>query len=379
MSNSNPVFNKNRMKLGTFCTNGKSPNLTTLPESYMPTWSITQKLARMADKAGLEAIIPYSTWKGFVTGQPDDRTGYVMDPFTWAAAISASTEYSAVFSTSHAPTYHPIVAAKQCATIDMISNGRFGLNVVGGWNRPELEMFGRPMREHDQRYDYLAEWLGIVSRLWQFDVAFDHHGPFFDVVEAVSAPKPIQKPRPPIMNAGGSPRGMRFAAEHADMCFLLVKDDSPESIAKQVKQYKSLARDEFGREVQVWTSAFVVQRDSDQEAQAYLHRFSVEYEDGVAVDAWLKALAAEAQLMSPEELQKARSRFTAGAGGFPLVGAPSRIVERLSLLADAGIDGTVLTWVDYLDGLSRFTRDVLPLMERAGLRDPFSGIGAMAA
>ncbi|WP_232494835.1 LLM class flavin-dependent oxidoreductase [Novosphingobium kaempferiae] len=379
MNTQNPVFNGNRMKLGTFCTNGKGPNLTTVPESYMATWPDTRKLAQMADVAGFEAIVPYSRWKGFVTGQPDDRTGNVMDPFTWAAAISASTRYSAIFSTSHAPTYHPIVAAKQCATIDIISNGRFGLNVVGGWNRPELEMFGRPLQEHDQRYDYLGEWLEIVSRLWQSDVAFDHHGKFFNVVDAVSAPKPVQRPRPPIMNAGGSPRGVRFAAQHADMCFVVLKGDDPATIAAQVNEYKDLARQEFGREVQVWSSAYVVQGETDEQAQAYLHRYSVEHEDSVAADAWLKALAAEAQLMPPEALKAARSRFVAGAGGFPLVGTPETIVKRLSLLADGGIDGVVLTWVDFMDGLARFTRDVLPLMEAAGLRSKFGGGDVLAA
>jgi dimethylsulfone monooxygenase len=378
MDSRNPVFNNNRMKLGTFCTNGKGPNLTTVPESYMPTWPVTRQAAQMADSAGFEALVPYSRWKGFVTGQPDDRTGNVMDPFTWAAAISASTQYSAVFSTSHAPTFHPIVVAKQCATIDMISNGRFGLNVVGGWNRPELEMFGRPMQEHDQRYDYLAEWLSIVERLWQSETGFDHHGAFFNIVDGVSAPKPVQTPHPPIMNAGGSPRGMRFAAEHADMCFLLIRREDPTSITAQVNEYKHLARDEFGRDVQVWTSAYVVQGETDAEAQSYLHRYSVEYEDTVAADAWLKAMAAESKGMSLEAMQKIRNRYVAGAGGFPLVGTPSRIVERLSLLAECGIGGVVLTWVDFIDGLERFNRDVLPLMEKAGLRSPFAGIDASA-
>jgi alkanesulfonate monooxygenase SsuD/methylene tetrahydromethanopterin reductase-like flavin-dependent oxidoreductase (luciferase family) len=47
----------------------------------------------------------------------------------------------------------------------MISNGRFAMNVVGGWNAPEMEMFGAPLREHDARYEYLAEWLEIIQRL----------------------------------------------------------------------------------------------------------------------------------------------------------------------------------------------------------------------
>lgn len=374
----NPIFNDNRMKLGTFGTNGVGP-LTTVPENYTATWPTSLQLAQMADRAGLEAIIPYSRWKGYVTGQPDDRTGLVLDAFAWSAAVAASTEYSAVFSTAQAPTFHPIVTAKQCATIDIISNGRFGLNVVGGWNRPELEMFGVPMKEHDERYEYLAEWLDIMTRLWQSHKAFDHHGQFFDIVEGASAPGPIQTPRPPIMNAGGSARGMRFAAEHADMCFVIIQSEDPAKIRAQVDEYKLLAKQEFNRDVQVWSSAYVVQRETDEEAQRYLQHYSVDYEDTAAVDAWIKVLSVESKLMSPDAFRTARQRFAAGAGGFPLVGTPERIVSRLDMLSDSGVDGVVLTWVDFVDGLTRFIRDCLPLMEEAGLREKFNGRNKRAA
>jgi alkanesulfonate monooxygenase SsuD/methylene tetrahydromethanopterin reductase-like flavin-dependent oxidoreductase (luciferase family) len=59
-------------------------------------------------------------------------------------------------------------------------------------------------------------------------------------------------------------------------------------------------------------------------------------------------------------------------GGFPLIGSAARIAERLEMLADCGLDGILLTWVDPLDGIGRFTRDVLPLMEQTGLRAPFT-------
>src|SRR3546814_5858180 len=88
---------------------------------------------------------------------------------------------------------HPVLAAKQAATIDHISNGRLTLDVVGGWNRPELEMFGAPLREHGQRYEHLAEWLQVVKMLWQSPDEFDHHGEFFDIIGGISLPKPDRK------------------------------------------------------------------------------------------------------------------------------------------------------------------------------------------
>ena len=369
---SNPVFGSNRLKLGIFAHNGRGPSQTLVPEAHQATsWDMALRTSQIADRAGFEAVVAFARWKGYLAGQPEHRSGDVMDPFVWAGGIAQATEHCAVFATAHAPTLHPIVAAKQSTTVDMISGGRFVLNVVGGWNKPELEMFGAPFKEHDQRYDHLAEWLTVIKRLWTEHDEFDFHGEFFDVIKGVSTPKPVQTPRPPIMNAGGSPRGQRFAAEHADLCFVNITAEDPDGIRAQVDGYRNLAADEFGREVAVWTNTFVVQRGTDDEAQAYLHRYAVEYEDTASVDAWLRLQGENAKLMPVEALAAMRLRFAAGVGGFPLVGTADHIAERLETLSDCGIDGVLMTWVNYDDGLARFTDEVMPRLEKAGLRAPF--------
>ena len=154
----NPIFNDNKLKLGTFCTNTIA-NMTFVPEVLYPTWQNTLTAALVADKAGLEAIVPIARWKGYLDGKPNHPTNDVLDVFAWAAAMAQATEHTCVFATSHAPTMHPLLVARQCATIDAISGGRFALNVVGGWNRREFDMFGIDLMEHDQRYVYLEEWL----------------------------------------------------------------------------------------------------------------------------------------------------------------------------------------------------------------------------
>ncbi|MDD7940361.1 LLM class flavin-dependent oxidoreductase [Actinomycetospora lutea] len=370
-----PLLRANTLKLGLFCTNGSGASQTLVPEAHEMDWDMSLRTARAADRAGLEAVVPFARWKGYPEGRPEHRSGRVMEPFTWAAGIAAATRDIGVFATSHAPTMHPIVAAKQAATVDHISRGRFALNVVGGWNPPELEMFGAPMREHDERYDHLAEWLGVIRKLWAETEEFDFHGRFFDVVGGVSQPKPVQ-PTIPIMNAGGSPRGMRFAAEHADLCFVIVQSEQEDAIRAQVEGYRRMAREEFGREVRLWTHTVVVQGDTDADAEAYLRRFSGEYEDAESVDAWMRLQGANTQVVPPEVMAAMRQRFAAGAGGFPLVGTAATIAERLEMLSAAGIEGALLTWVDYDAGLADFTRDVLPRLERAGLRAP---VGTPAA
>jgi FMNH2-dependent dimethyl sulfone monooxygenase len=69
---------------------------------------------------------------------------------------TAATRQIVLFSTSHVLTTHPIVAAKQAATIDHISNGRFALNVVCGWYQHEFEMFNYSLSDHDGLYEYAA-------------------------------------------------------------------------------------------------------------------------------------------------------------------------------------------------------------------------------
>jgi FMNH2-dependent dimethyl sulfone monooxygenase len=367
----NPIYGPNRLKLGTFCTNGQGgASQTLVPEGNKMDWATSLRVAQQADAAGFEAAVPFARWKPYLDGQPAHPAGNVLDPFSWAAAIAQATSRIGVFVTTHAATLHPLVAARQLATIDIISGGRLAVNVVAGWNRPELEMFGAPLKEHDERYEHLEEWLAIVERLWESEAEFDHHGRFFDIVKGSSMPKPVQRPRPPLMNAGGSERGQAFACEHADMCFVILKSEQPEKIAEDVATYKRIALEEHGRDVQVWINAFVVQKDTQEEADAYLQRFAVEQADIASRDALISRVLGDTHLIPPAAIDAIRLRMTAGAGGYPLVGTGSHIADRLRLLSELGIDGVLLTWVNYDDAIEPFARDVIPLLESFGLRGP---------
>lgn len=367
----NPLFNANHLKLGTFGTNGKGGAQTLVPEAYRATWPAALETARLADEAGFEAIVGYARWKGIVPYSTQHPSAAVLDPFTWSAGLAQATSHAAVIATTHAPTIHPIAAAKQCATVDIISNGRFGLNVVGGWNRPELEMFGASLREHDERYEYLEEWLAIVDRLWNEAEEFDHHGRFFDIVGGMSMPKPVQRPRPPIMNAGNSETGKRFAARHADLCLVSLPSPDPEACRKVIQSYKDIAREETGRDVQVWTYAAVVQRDTQKEAEDYLDYYAVENEDTACIEEWLAGIGAGSRGIPPETLRGMRKQYAAGGAGPCIVGTAERIADQLHSLSDAGLDGVLFTWVDFVDGLRRFTAEAMPLLETRGLRAPF--------
>lgn len=148
-----PMFNDNKMKLGIFGSNCSHGLMATHAEStYELTWEHTQKIAQLADGLGFEAMLPVARYRGM--GGETNFNGTNYETHTWAAGLAQATEQIMVFSTTHVPTKHPIVAAKESVTVDHISGGRFGLNMTMGWFKAEMEMFGGTQREHDERYRF---------------------------------------------------------------------------------------------------------------------------------------------------------------------------------------------------------------------------------
>jgi FMNH2-dependent dimethyl sulfone monooxygenase len=372
-SATNPLFNDNRLKLGLFGTNVSNGCAITLaPEALQTSWPNTLSIAEVADRHGYEALVPVARWKGF--GGESDFNGTCFETYTWAAGLAQATKNICVLTTSHVPTVNPIMAAKQACTVDHISGGRFALNIVCGWFQPELEMFGAKIMEHDERYEYAAEWIEIIKKLWSSEEEFDYDGKFLRVTKAISKPKPIQAPFPALMNAGGSGKGQHFAAKYADMAFVLLTSHDLDQSKAQVDAYRRLAREEYGREIQVWSYGYVTQRDTQKEAEDYLNYYVVEKGDDAAVEQLTRIMGIQAGIMPPEALEQFKFHFKAGWGGYPLVGTADRIADEMQRLSRIGLDGVLLSWVDFHDGLNRWNRDVMPLLEQAGLRKPMPGL-----
>ena len=365
----NALFNNNRIKLGVMafnCSHGST--VTTATGTWPMNWEDNAELARMADAAGLEVLLPVGRWKGY--GGETNFNNRTFESLTWAAAIGAITSHSTVFATVHAPLIHPIAVAKMAATADHVSNGRFALNVVAGWFKNEFDMFGQQIAPHDRRYDYAAEWLELVRRLWTEEEAFDHEGEFFQGTALWSQPKPIQLPRPPIMNAGSSETGHAFSARHADMNFAMLRQKDEDNDRAQIAHLKRMASD-LGRTSQCWIHVYVVCRETEKEARDYLHHYVVEKGDDVAVGNMLDIFGIQSGTLTPEIIDTFKFHFKAGHGGYPLVGTPEQIVDGIERLSAMGVDGLLMSWVDYLSECRQWINEVLPLMEQAGQRETF--------
>ena len=366
----NRLFGGNRMKLGVMafnCSHGST--ITMVPEAWILDWNSTLEVAQAVDCSGMEAILPVGRWRGY--GGPSDFNGAAYESFTWASALGASTRYVTVLATCHVPLVHPLMVAKMSSTIDHVTNGRFALNIVCGWFKNEFDMFGALLRPHDDRYKFATEWLDFLKQAWTEEHEFDFKSDSFDATAVWSQPKPLQKPHPPVMNAGGSHAAQDFTTRNCDMNFVHLKDRANlETGRKEIAQLKERAR-LHGNQTRIWVHVYVVCRDTEKEAKDYLHHYVHEKGDWQAATNLLRIFGLQSASYDPKTLEDHRAHFIAGHGGYPLVGTAEQIADELGKLADIGVDGCLISWVDYKNELRQWNAEVLPLLVQSGLRQPF--------
>jgi alkanesulfonate monooxygenase SsuD/methylene tetrahydromethanopterin reductase-like flavin-dependent oxidoreductase (luciferase family) len=319
----------------------------------------------MADDAGIEFMLPIGRWKGY--GGATDYQNSTYETVTWAAGLLAKTKRMTVFGTVHAPLLHPIIAAKEFVTADHIGEGRFGLNLVCGWNEGEFTMFGATLREHAARYDYAQEWLDAVKLAWTCDKPFELTGKFIRLADVSLEPKPYGGTRPVIMNAGASSTGQAFAIRNCDALFSNTSLDTLRATARHVQNIKNRAKAE-GREVGVYKVGVVTCRPSVREAEDYYRHCVIDNAHWVAVDNILALRKITPETMPAEEFQKLRHHTANGLGGLPIIGDPDTVVSVLGKLVAAGLTGIAVSFVNYTRELPYFCDEVLPRLGRMGLR-----------
>ncbi len=361
-------YSQNRLKLGIFGSNLSSGLAATkVPERWSGSWEDNLALAQMLDDAGIEFMLPVGRWKGYGGETNFESNGF--ETVTWACGLLAATKNLTAFGTVHAPLVHPVFAAKQFVTVDHVSRGRFGLNVVCGWNQDEFDMFGVEQREHDMKYAYGDEWLRTIEDIWGAASGFDVNGEFITLRGVEGAPKPYGGTRPVIMNAGGSETGKAFAIKNCDFLFTLIRaklEDAAASISEAKAQAAAIGKPDFG----VFATANVVCRPTTREAEDYYHYYADEQADWGAVDNMIGIGSRTASTtMSPETYRAMRVRWAAGYAGWPLVGDPDTVARGLLAMSAAGLTGVAFGLVNYLAEFPYFRDEVLPRLKRAGVRE----------
>ncbi|MEI9984768.1 MAG: LLM class flavin-dependent oxidoreductase [Aliidongia sp.] len=264
--------------------------------------------------------------------------------------------------------WHPLHFAKFGATLDHISGGRWGVNVVTGHRAVEHEMFGAPRIEHDQRYTLADEFLGVVKHLWQADENFSYEAAAWRMHEAFVTPKPLFG-RPILVNATGSDAGIEFAARHSDIAFIssptgTAFETAIADLPAHVARVKDAGR-RAGRALRVLINPLIICRPTDAEAEAYADAI-IEQSEPTGFAAGKFDSDAHAW-RNRKQYDGTRERGL-GGGNLQIIGSPQRVTESLARLHAAGIDGVQLSFYDFQPDLDFFGAEVLPLLIDAGLR-----------
>lgn len=360
------MYNNNAFKLGLFganCSSGRAIN--TLPERWLADWESCEAMARLADEAGFDFILPIGRWKGY--GGPTNFQGTTFETVTWATGLLACTKRITVFGTVHAPLFNPMVAAKQMVTADHVGRGRFALNIVVGWNEPEFQMSGVSQREHGDKYDYCEEWIHVIKRMWSEHEPFDFHGDFLNMHNVVAEPKTWGGTTPLVINAGQSPAGKAFSLRNCNGFFTSFREHDVKKSAEFVASYKAEARD-IGREIDVYTQGHVVCRPTRKEAEDYFHYFTTEGADFEAVEESMR-LKGFTRANTPD-YEERRKMVPLMNIGYPIVGSPDDVAEKLARIHSAGIAGIGFSLVNYLTELPFLAQELMPRLERMGMRAP---------
>jgi alkanesulfonate monooxygenase len=344
------------------------------------------------------------------------------EPFTLLSALAGATERIGLVATASTTFDEPFHVARRFASLDHLSGGRAGWNIVTTANPTAALNFGRddPM-EHDERYARAREFYDVVTGLWDsfaddafvrdvqagvyFDPArlhvLDHHGKYLEVRGPLNIARPVQG-YPVIVQAGASEAGRQLAAETAEVVF-----GAQSTLADGQKFYRDVKgrMEKLGRDpehLKILPGAFVVVGGSVEEAREKRAKLDslVHYESAIA--SLSVALGHDASRLDPDgplpELpltnasQSGQQRVTllaqrenlsvrqlaqrlGGFAGLSFVGTPRTIADEMEQwLVERGSDGFNVMFPFLPEGLDDFVDLVVPELQRRGIfRSDYEG------
>jgi pyrimidine oxygenase len=230
---------------------------------YLPSFQLNRAIAEQAETYGFNFLLSMVKLRGF--GGRTAFWDHNLESFTLMAGLAAVTERIQLFASVALPTLPPALVARMATTIDDISNGRFGINIVSGWNRSEYAQMGLWPGDwfYERRYDYASEYVTILRELWATGQS-DFRGEFFTMTDCRLSPRP-KAGRVPIVCAGLSDRGMHFCATYGDYQFIIGHDDFAVTAAETQHLLDHAAQ--TGRDVGPYALYFVITGETDAEAQ----------------------------------------------------------------------------------------------------------------
>ena len=326
---------------------------------YKPSFDLNKAIALKAEEHGLDFLLSMIKLRGF--GGKTEFWEYGLESFTLMAGLAAVTERIKIYATCPTLVIPPAFAARMCNTIDSISHGRFGLNLITGWQPPEYTQMGMwPGDEHFRhRYKMLDEYAHILRELWADGVS-DFKGDYYQMEDCRVRPQPTGDMK--IICAGSSDEGLAFSAKWADYAFCLGKGVNTPTAFAGNNDRLAAATAKTGRDVSVFVLVMIIAAETDDEAMAKWRL----YNDGADLDAiaWLAEQGAKDTVNASTNVrQLAALEGAVNINMGTLVGSfasVARMLDEMAAVPNTG--GVLLTFDDFLQGVEDFGTRIQPLM-----------------
>lgn len=373
-------------------------------------------LARTAERGKLDAVF-FADGHSLGIGAVEDGPTWFLEPLTLLSAMSQHTERIGLVSTVSSTFWTPFHAARLLASLDHISGGRIGWNVVTSMFDAEAQNHSYPaMPEHEQRYGRAEEFIDAVTRLWdswpqeslllQRDGRYadggmitpiDHQGEHFQVAGPLNVPRPPQG-RPVLFQAGASEQGRDLASRHAEAIYAVAYDvEAALDYSTDVRRrLAAVGRDPHGTAIMPGLVTYVgstlaearakqAALDELLPAEASLRQLSVfigQDASGWELDAPVPDLPPLEEFTGPKgryatilriiaterpTVRQLLGRLAAGGGHCTMVGTPETIADEIERWVDSGAaDGFNLMPPTLPGGLEDFVDQVVPELQRRG-------------
>ncbi|ACO47948.1 LLM class flavin-dependent oxidoreductase [Deinococcus deserti] len=317
-------------------------------EDMTTDWSYVRDVAVQSEQLGFDLSLIAELNLNDIKGPQAPS----LDAWTLAPAVAAVTQNLELMMAVR-PNYHaPALTAKAISTLETIAPGRVSLNVVSSWWADEARQYGMPFDQHDDRYTRTEEWLSVVRRLLTEPVV-DHAGALYQLSGTHLEPKPAQLPT--VYMGGESPRAKQLISEKSDA--YVMHGDPPEVIAAKIADLRARRETSGGAPMQFGMAAYVICRDTEEEAQAELARIT-DVQQSPQAYASYQDFVRGSQLESQVSLEE---YSVSNRGLRPrLIGTPEQIAARIREYEAAGVDLLLLQFSPQLEEMRRFGQDVIP-------------------
>jgi pyrimidine oxygenase len=349
------------VKIGVFIPIGNNGwLLSENAPQYWPSFALNKQITLTAERYGLDFVLSMIKLRGF--GGKTEFWDHNLESFTLMAGLAAVTRRIKLFATCATLVIPPAIAARMASTIDSISDGRFGLNLITGWQKPEYSQMGLwPGDEYfASRYEYVSEYIQVMRELWATGHS-DFQGRFFRMEDCRLSPRPQAEMK--IICAGQSDAGMAFSARYADYNFCFGKGvNTPTAFAPTVAKL-NVATAKTGRTVTAYALFMIIADETDEAARAKWDSYKAGADteaiswlvDQAAVDKSSGADTNVRQMVDP--VSAVNINMGTLVGSFATV---ARLLDEVATVE--GCEGVLLTFDDFIKGTEDFGARIQPLM-----------------